>query len=525
MSPLWSETAIQRAVMAACVLLIALPASFAQEPADQPSGMPDTQQTEPLLSPDQLDNLVAPVALYPDPLLSQVLAASTYPLEIVEAQQWLRQNSNLQGAQLMDAAKQQNWDPSVQALVAFPDALTLLANDVRWTTDLGNTFLAQQVDVMTAVQRMRARARANGRLSTTPQQVVTMDTQDGQSAIEILPADPQVIYVPIYRPSYIWGPPVWGAYPDLWYPQGFGLGFGYGPGIYMSAFFPNWIGWGDWGWGSGWFGRSLFLNTGFFNRYGFRGAHFGRYGGYSGSGFGGRAAWMHNPGHRLGIRYPNRTVASRFNSTRFGSNQFGGDRMNGGQFAGGARSGGGQRNGGRFDSGPPGTSQFNRNATGVGASGGRSAALGQWRRFGDSNRLPSAGRSDARGFARSGDSGVRSSSRGDAGSYRQPPANYGANGGSRSYRAPAQSDRGYGSAQGYRSSPSSGLSSPGYSTPRGGGSSAPRSYSAPRQSYSAPRSFSGSRVSGGGSGFSGGHSGGNSGSSGGRSGGGGGRRR
>ena len=129
-------------------------------------GSPGHTTGAPLLSPDQLDNLVAPIALYPDPLLGQVLAASTYPLEIVEAQQWLQQNSNLQGAQLMDAAKQQNWDPSVQALVAFPDALSLLSNDIRWTTDLGNAFLAQQADVMSAVQRMRARAQANGKLAT-----------------------------------------------------------------------------------------------------------------------------------------------------------------------------------------------------------------------------------------------------------------------------------------------------------------------------------------------------------------------
>ena len=250
MKSLSSGTPIQRALVATCALLIALPASFAQAPADPNSEMPDTQQAAMLLSPDQLDNLVAPIALYPDPLLSQVLAASTYPLEIVEAQQWLGQNSNLQGAQLMDAAKEQNWDPSVQALVAFPDALWLLANDIRWTTDLGNAFLAQQADVMSAVQRMRAEARANGRLNTTPQQVVTMDTQDGQNAIEILPADPQVIYVPIYSPTYIWGPPVWGEYYDLWYPSGFGFGFGYGPGIYMSSYFPSWGGWGGWGWGA-----------------------------------------------------------------------------------------------------------------------------------------------------------------------------------------------------------------------------------------------------------------------------------
>ena len=550
---------MHRAVAATCALLIALPASFAQAPADPYSGTPDTQQAALLLSPDQLNNLVAPIALYPDPLLSQVLAASTYPLEIVEAQQWLRQNSNLRGAQLMDAARRQNWDPSVQALVAFPDALTLLASDIRWTTDLGNAFLAQQADVMSAVQSMRARARANGRLSTTPQQVVRIDTQDGQNAIEIVPADPQVIYVPIYRPAYVWGPPIWGAYPDLWYPSGFGWGFGYGPGIYMSGFFPSWNGWSDWGWGSGWFGHSLFLNIGFFSRYGFHHGDFGHYGGHYGSGYGGRAAWTHNPGHRMGIPYPNRSVASRF----------GGDRMNGGQYAGGARSSGGQWNGGRMDSGRPGTSQLNRTATGAGSSGVRSAASGEWRRFGDGNRSPSATRSDALGSARSGNSGVRSSNRADAGSYRQSTPNYAANGGSRSSRAPAQSNGGYGLAQGGRSSSSSGRSvSPGYSAPRGsgysaprsysapsqsysaprgggssaprsysapsqsysaprgGGSSAPRSYSAPSQSYSAPRSSSGPRVSsGGGSGYSGGRSGGNAGSSGGRSAGGGGHRR
>src|SRR5579863_3394359 len=144
----------------------------------------------------------------------------------------------------MDAAKQQNWDPSVQALVAFPDAFKLLSNDIRWTTDLGNAFLAQQADVMRAVQGMRARAQANCRLTTTPQQVVTTDTQNDQSAIEIQPADPQVIYVPQYNPAYVWGPPAWGAYPDLGYYDGFGLGFGFGfgPGIYMGGFFPGWGG-------------------------------------------------------------------------------------------------------------------------------------------------------------------------------------------------------------------------------------------------------------------------------------------
>ncbi len=173
------------------------------EPQPPPPADPQAQ----LLSPQDLDNLVAPIALYPDPLLAQVLAASTYPLEIVEMQQWLQAHPGLRGQQLMDAAKHQNWDPSVQAMVAFPDVVTMLNRDVRWTTDLGNAFLSQQADVMGAVQRMRARAQANGRLSTTPQQTVTTQSQDGQTAIDIEPADPQVIYVPTYNPAYVWGPP------------------------------------------------------------------------------------------------------------------------------------------------------------------------------------------------------------------------------------------------------------------------------------------------------------------------------
>ena len=208
------------------LLLLGFPAGalFAQAPAPpaQPSG-----PAQPL-SPAQLDTLVAPIALYPDPLLSQVLVASTYPLEVVEAEQWLQRNGNLKGQQLMDAARQQNWDASVQALVAFPDVLADLNQDVQWTTALGNAFLAQQSDVMTAVQRMRARAQANGRLSSTPQQTVTTETQGGQTAIDIAPANPQVIYVPEYDPTYIWGPPVWGAYPPLDY---YGYGFGFGPAI------------------------------------------------------------------------------------------------------------------------------------------------------------------------------------------------------------------------------------------------------------------------------------------------------
>ena len=266
--------------------------------AQQSQMQPAAQQ---VWSPQQLDNLVAPIALYPDPLLSQMLVASTYPLEVVEANQWLQNNKNLSGRELLDAAKEQPWDPSVQALAAVPDALAMLNQDIRWTTDLGNAFLAQQADVMSAVQQMRAQAQDNGRLSSTPQQTVTTENQDGQQAIVIQPANPQIIYVPYYDPFYIWGPPVYGYYPPLFYS---GFRFGFGRGFNLSFYFDDWGGWGGWGWGPSWFGRTVFINNSFFPRYGF-------YRGY-GRGFGGRTTWSHDPGHRLGVSYGNHQVAERF---------------------------------------------------------------------------------------------------------------------------------------------------------------------------------------------------------------------
>jgi hypothetical protein len=444
-----ASSIIQKAAATLCVVLLPFSVSFGQAlPPTQPGAPPPLQQDGPLMSPQQLDNLVAPVALYPDPLLGQVLAASTYPLEIAEAQQWLQRNGNLQGAQRMDAARQQNWDPSVQALVAFPDAMNLLGNDLRWTTDLGNAFLAQQADVMAAVQRMRSRAQANGRLATTPQQVVTTDTQNGQSAIEIQPADPQVVYVPVYQPEYVYGPPIWGAYPDLWYPPGFGFGFGFGPGIYAAGFFPGWIGWGGYGWGLGWFGggfgRGLFVNAGFFNRYGFRA-------GLGAGGFGGRSAWGHDAAHRMGVAYSNRAVASRFS--------------------------GASRTGGGF-------AQSNRGAVGgAGANGG-------YRSFNGAN------------------GGNRAATNGYSGSARQGAAAQGYRGAatqSYGYRGSSPAASGYRGAQSYAAP--RGQS---YSAPRGQSYSAPRaqSFSAPRsQSYSAPRS-SGGGFSAGHSGGGGGHVGG-----------------
>ena len=302
-------------------------------PPDSQAGAPQIQT----LTTDQLTDLVAPIALYPDGVLSQALVASTYPLEVMEAQQWLQRNPGLRGTQLTEAAKQQSWDPSVQALVAFPDVLNRLTQNIGWTTDLGNAFLAQEADVMAAVQRLRASAQAKGRLTSTPQQTVSTETQGGQSAIVIQPANPDVVYVPVYDPAYVWGPPLWGYYPSLFYPA---FGFGWGPAINIGFCFGGWGGWGGWGWGPNWFGRTVFVNNFFFDRYGFHG--------FRDTGFN-LAPWAHNPGHRLGIPYPNRQLAGRYqaasNASRANFGGFGAhnpaNQVSGGRnaFQGGARPG------------------------------------------------------------------------------------------------------------------------------------------------------------------------------------------
>ena len=226
------------------------------------------------MPPQQLDDLVAPIALYPDPLVGEVLAASTYPMEIAEAEQWVRDHPNWKPSKLMDKAKKQNWDPSVQGLVAFPDVLARLTQNIGWTTQLGNAFLAQQADVMQAVQRMRAEAEAKGTLHSTPQETVTTQNQGGQTAIDIEPANPDVWYVPNYNPAYMWGPPDWGDYPPLLYP-GIDMGLGWYPGIDLGLYFGGWggWGWGGWGWAPNWYGGNIFIDHSFFHRYGFRHFH------------------------------------------------------------------------------------------------------------------------------------------------------------------------------------------------------------------------------------------------------------
>jgi hypothetical protein len=288
---------------------------FAQEPPIAVDPAP--QEASPagaLLSPAQLDSLVAPIALYPDPLLSQVLVASTYPLEIVQAAQWLRQNPSLSGAAAQSAASSQNWDPSVQALVLFPDVLFRMADDSRWTNDLGNAFLAQQSGVMDAVQHLRSEAMDSGKLASNPAATITTQTQGDSSAVQIQPANPNVIYVPNYDPATIWGPQV-NPYPFAPYsiPDAYGNGLmSYGPGIFVGSIFAGlggWTGWGGWGWMPNWFGHGVTVNNGFFSRYGYN--RFGLAGGILPPGL---AGWVHNPMHRANVPYGTRAVAAQFHS-------------------------------------------------------------------------------------------------------------------------------------------------------------------------------------------------------------------
>ena len=164
-------------------------------PADTPPA------DAPKFSADQIDQMVAPVALYPDSLLAQIMIASTYPLEIVEADRWLRQNSSLKGDALDKALEQKDWDPSIKGLTSFPDLLKRMSDNLDWTKDLGDAFLGQKDDVMGAVQRMRAKAADAGNLKTTEEQKVTKEVVNNKETIVIQPADPQTVYVPQYQPT------------------------------------------------------------------------------------------------------------------------------------------------------------------------------------------------------------------------------------------------------------------------------------------------------------------------------------
>ena len=260
------------------------------------------------IPPDQLDSLVAPIALYPDPMLAQTLAASTYPLEIIQLQQWLKKNPKLKDKELADAVAKQPWDPSVQALAALPEVVKRLAEDIQWTTDLGNAFLAQQSDVMDAVQRMRKKAQDKGNLKSNEQQKVETKVVENKTVIVVEQANPQVVYVPSYNPVVVYGPPVY-AYPPIYYPPpGYyaaGMAISFGVGVAMGAMWS-----GGWGWGCGWGGNNVQINN--YNNFN-RNTNVNRNVNANRNISANRSgSWQHNPQHRGGAPYRDRATADRF---------------------------------------------------------------------------------------------------------------------------------------------------------------------------------------------------------------------
>jgi hypothetical protein len=263
-------------------------------------------------SQEELDQILAPVALYPDSLLAHVLMAATYPLEIVMADRWVKQNKNLTGDPLIEAADKQQWDPSVKALVPFPELLSTMAEKLEWTDKLGDAFLAQQTDVMETVQSLRNKAYEAGNLKSTNEQNVIVERE----TILVEPADPRVVYVPVYDPWLVYGAWWWPYYPPyVFYPYPYPAAvyypgyIGFSVGFVVSAY------WGNWGY-CNWPYRTVYVNPYYHGR------PYMRY----------RSArvvsvassrieptmreWTHNPHHRRGVEYRDSTVRSRFGQAR-----------------------------------------------------------------------------------------------------------------------------------------------------------------------------------------------------------------
>ena len=295
-----------RTILASILIVVIAAAGMAysqSEPAaPSPSATPPAPASA-ILPAEQLDTLVAPIALYPDPLLSQTLVASTYPLEVIQLHQWLQKHKDLKDAALADAVQKEDWDPSIQAMAALGDVVKLLAENIQWTTELGNAFLAQQSDVMDAVQRMRKKAKDSGKLKSNEQQTVDTQVVENKTVVVIEQANPQVVYVPSYDPVMVYGPPIYPyyPYPPIVYPPYYGaIAFGVGIAIGVA------VG-GGWGYGCGWGSNNVNINVN--NNYI---NNSNRVNGGGNRPAGGNNNWQHNPQHRGAAPYSDRATASKY---------------------------------------------------------------------------------------------------------------------------------------------------------------------------------------------------------------------
>jgi uncharacterized protein DUF3300 len=273
-----------------------------------PQGSAQQQAPASAFRQEELDQLLAPIALHPDPLISQILMAATYPLEVVQAERWAKQNKSLKGDAVTAALEKQDWDPSVKSLVAFPEVLTMMSEKLDWTQKLGDAFLADQKKVLDTIQSLRAKAQASGNLRTTKEQTVIVE----EKIIKIEPANPQVIYVPSYNPTVVYGSWPYPAYPPYsYYPPGYVASsmMWFGAGMAMGAAFSGaWgYGWGDCDYNGG---KVKIDNSKNFN---FSGNNIDR-GKYANQlPAGGKGDFRHNPEHRKGVSYRDQGTAQKFN--------------------------------------------------------------------------------------------------------------------------------------------------------------------------------------------------------------------
>ena len=395
-----------------CSVLLVAGGSQSEAQAQEQKPAAATEEPAPKIPNDQLDSLVAPIALYQDALLAQVLAASTYPLEIVQLQQFLAKHKDLKDKALSDAVMKQNWDPSVQSMAALPDVVKRLADDIGWTTDLGNAVLAQQSDVMDAVQRMRGKAKEKGNLKSNEQMKVETKVVENKSVIVIEQSKPEVVYVPSYDPVVVYGaapypyPPI--AYPPPgYYAAGMALSFGVGMAIGAA--------WGGGGWccNSNWGGNNeinINNNNTFVNNSNKQ--NISNSGNRTGNRTGGSNTWQHNSQHRGGTPYSNKATASKYGGSARGdsmSDRQSSARQNQGQRGGGQQTGsmdrGGRQQAGSMDRGG-GDKGGNRSvSSGSGASskgGGFGSGGSSSRSSGSSARASSSRGSSSMGGSRGG---------------------------------------------------------------------------------------------------------------------------
>jgi uncharacterized protein DUF3300 len=284
-----ASTLIIRGLAWMIIALLFIPPGISAQDFEQPEQIDRFRQEE-------LDQMLAPIALYPDSLITQILMASTYPLEIVQAERWVEQNKTLTGDALDDSLKEKSWDPSIKSLCHFPDVLFAMSDKLDQTSKLGDAFLSQNDDVMTTIQQLRRKAESQGNLKTTKEQRVIHD----EDAIKIEPANRQVVYVPVYDPRYVYGPWWHSAYPPYyWYhPPGVIITGGFitfRPHFFVGIDFLSWS-WFDW------HRHYIYVNVHKARRFhNFRQRHDS-----------GRYFWRHNPVHRRGVAYRNKRTREQF---------------------------------------------------------------------------------------------------------------------------------------------------------------------------------------------------------------------